>query len=180
MASREVDVNADLPGGELATSGHILSGLDAGCFCLVFVGDVRLVWCVALERYCESMFAHAEVKTFYVDLHSATNLDSTTLGVLAKLAMLSQKTLNIRAQLSYSSPDLERLVKSMGFSAVFTIIEAGSAPVLNTSGLKKLCATDCSEDEVKRSVLDAHRVLSGMSEENRSKFKDLIENLEKN
>ena len=178
MNSGDIDSQPDsLPNDELATSGHILSGVDGGCFSLVLIGDVRLVWCVALERYCESMFMHSDVNRFYVDLCQASNLDSTTLGVLAKLAILCRKKLGIAAELCFDHPDIERLVISMGFASVFSIIDRADSPSIEAAALKRLCGTDCTEEEVKRSVLEAHQVLAGMSDDNYNKFKDLIENL---
>lgn len=165
--------------GELATSGHILSGFENGCFVLQFMGDVRLVWSVALERYCESIFLQQRVERFFVDLTQSSNLDSTTLGVLAKLAMLCKKKLGFEAELSFDHADIERLVMSMGFATVFNILPTDSKPPIDAERMRRLCSTDCSEDEVKKSVLEAHRTLAGMSSENYNKFKDLIDSLEK-
>ena len=166
-----------LPSVELATSGTIHSGLQEGCFTLLLIGDVRLVWCVALETYCERIFATEKVERFFVDLRQALNLDSTTLGVLAKLGMLCKTRLGFAAELSFASEDIERLIVSMSFKSVFEMLPAGSEPSIDQEQLKPLQATDCGEEEIKQSVLDAHCALSELSEENKNKFNELINTL---
>lgn len=167
----------ELPNVELATSGTIHSGLQEGCFTLLLIGDVRLVWCVALETYCERIFATETVERFFVDLRQSLNLDSTTLGVLAKLGMLCKTRLGVTAELSYASEDIERLIVSMSFKSVFEMLPADSVPDIAQKNLKPLQATDCGEAEIKQSVLDAHCTLSELSEENKNKFNELINTL---
>ncbi len=164
--------------GSLATSGRILSDIKGDCFSLAFVGDVRLVWCVTLEKYCESIFDQRSIKSFYVDVSPADNLDSTTLGVLAKLALLCKKKLNFPAELYFDNPDIERLVVSMGFKTVFTFVDKADRIDLDYRSMHSLGGSDWSEDEIRRSVLAAHQTLAGLSEENNQKFKALIESLD--
>ena len=179
MSLEPEDKTSQSDSGSLATSGSILSTLDGECFSLAFFGDVRLVWSVTLERYCESIFEQAKISRFYVDVSTAENLDSTTLGVLAKLALLCKNKLNFFAELYFDHPDIERLVVSMGFKSVFEFVTKDNVLKLDYLSMQTLGGASWTEDEVRRSVLAAHKTLAGLSMENNEKFKALIDSLDK-
>ena len=163
---------------ELTTSGTIHAGILDEHLVLRFRGDVRLVWCVALEEYCAAIFEAGEIKRFYVDLCEASNLDSTTLGVLAKLGLLARDSLGVEAELYYCSSDIERLVNCMGFPKVFNIVDSTVAATFENAKVHELDYRDCCEDAVRSSVIEAHKTLMDLSDENKKKFEGLVESLE--
>jgi len=179
MTIRDHSLSGQRQSPELTTSGRIYAGIHNASLVLRFVGDVRLVWCVALEEYCSSVFANEEVTGFYVDLSVAANLDSTTLGVLAKLGILAKKQLSEGPRMYYATSDIKRLVECMGFSKVFDILTSEKALDINDSELHALDSQDCGEDVMRDSVISAHKTLIGLSDENKKKFQNLVDTLEK-
>ncbi len=164
---------------ELTTSGKIFAGVAEKRLVLQFVGDVRLVWCVALEEFCASWFEKSEVQKFYVDLSRAVNLDSTTLGVLAKLGILAKNKLGTEAEMYFVDSDIERLVSCMGFSKVFSIIDSSDAYKVDDESLHLLDYKDCCENVMRSSVIEAHKTLMDLNDENKKKFQGLVDSLEK-
>ena len=156
-------------------SGKVLVGLSNRCFILRLEGDVRVPWCVSLENYCETVITTTEVDEVRVDLGGAVNCDSTTLGVLAKLAMMTVKHCSNKARLYVRDQDLLRLVESMAFDQVFTI---ESDPFDDEIQMADLPYIDCSELEAKDTVIGAHKVLMDLSEDNRKAFLSLVSALE--
>lgn len=156
-------------------SGSVLIGLHDRCFTLKLVGDVRVPWCVSLENYCEAVVKRGAVSTVCVDLTETENLDSTTLGVLAKLAIQARAECGANATLVCQDDDLLRLLQSMAFEQVFDI---DTAPQGSGAALQDLPFIDCSELELQDSVIDAHRILMALSEENRAEFIELVTALE--
>ncbi len=146
-------------------------------FCLRLEGDIRVPWCISLESYCETLIQQPKVTEVCVDLTGADNLDSTTLGVLAKVAILTQKHCNKKATLLCDDDDIQRLILSMGFAQVFDI-QRGS--LVEDIVLEALPIIDHTELSAQDSVIDAHRSLMDMNEKNRTIFVDLVETLEKN
>ena len=67
--------------------GKILVAEQGGAFVIKMVGDVRLTFCTALDDFLERMFASPGFVSVIVELGEADNIDSTTLGQLAKLAL---------------------------------------------------------------------------------------------
>lgn len=157
-------------------SGKVLAGCKAQVFYLRFTGDVRLPWCVTLEDYCSYVLQNKEVDALLVDLSGAANLDSTTLGILAKIGQAALQKLGSKAEIYLHDSSIQRLLQSMGFDALFSMhLEAPpSAP-----DLPVLPLGDCDEDEIKESVIDAHRTLMDMNQRNTRKFQDLVETLER-
>ena len=74
------------------------------------------------------------------------------------------------------NPDVTRILLSMGFEDVFDIIEAPLEEALQLSELPAI--GEVSEEELRQHVIDAHRVLMDMNENNREAFKDLVAALE--
>lgn len=178
MATIDHTLNGQPESPELTTSGQIFAGIHETRLVLRFVGDVRLIWCVALEEYCSSVFANDDVTGFYVDLSVASNLDSTTLGVLAKLGIMAKKRLESQPVMHFVTSDIERLVNCMGFNKVFHIVKADDALDVDDSDLHELDSRDCCEDVMRDSVINAHKTLMELSDENKKKFQDLVNTLE--
>jgi len=63
----------------------------------------------------------------------------------------------------------------MGFDDVFHIIEV---PLEHKEQFGELNPFDCSEEDMRQRVLDAHRILMSLNESNREAFQDLVETLE--
>jgi len=163
---------------KLATSGKIYACVKDASLILRFQGDVRLVWCMSLEEYCRETYQRKGIKHMLVDLSEASNLDSTTLGVLAKIALSAKKQLAVQAELFFETPDIERLVACMGFNQVFTIIDKPALPKLTNDDFVELCLSNMCEDTAKTSVIDAHKTLMDISKENEARFKPLVDSLE--
>jgi len=155
-------------------SGEVMAGLQGKHFYLQFVGDVRLPWCVTLENHCQNVIENSEINRVSIDLNAAENLDSTTLGVLAKVALLVKKSLGIKADLYSVDENIQRLVQSMGFAAIFNIRDEVIAALPD---LLPIRFVESEEEDVREAVIDAHRALIDVDESNRAKFQGLVETL---
>ena len=151
-------------------------------FWLKLEGDVRVPWCVSLETYCETVIQQPGITSVCVDLREAENLDSTTLGVLAKVAIHTQKHCAEKAILLCPDENILRLVLSMGFANVFDIKEreGENYPDLDNIIYDELPLVECTEDDMKDSVIAAHKTLMEMTDENRASFSGLVSALEGN
>ncbi len=151
--------------------GKILIAQQSGAFVIKLTGDVRLTFCSALDDFFERMFATPNFASVIVDLCEAENLDSTTLGQIAKLAITAKRMYNFVPVVLSTNPNITRILRSMGFERIFDIREQRPTSEAN---LAELPAVAGSEGEVRDTVLDAHRVLMGMNENNRAQFKELV------
>ena len=157
-------------------SGKVEVALEPSGFYLRLQGDVRVPWCVSLETFCETAIQQIGDGQVYVDLTLAENMDSTTLGVLAKVAVMASRDTHHRAMLLCDNEDLLRLVLSMGFAQVFEICSAENHPLGDVS-YRELPLVECSDGDMHDAVIDAHQTLIDMTEDNREAFEGLVDAL---
>ena len=155
--------------------GRILVGSHDGVYVIVFEGDVRLTLCTTVDVYLEKMFKDENFRSVVVDLSQTENIDSTSLGLLAKLSIQADKRFNFRPTLISTQKDITRILLSMGFDEVFNLVET---PLERKDQLAELPRMAASEGDVRQRVIDAHRTLMSMNEANREAFHDLVAELE--
>ncbi len=73
------------------STGRIQFAEQDGTFVLKFVGEVRLTLCSALDATIERIFTALNFSAIVIDLTETRSIDSTTLGLLAKLSILSRQ-----------------------------------------------------------------------------------------
>ncbi|TLX65109.1 anti-anti-sigma factor [Stutzerimonas nosocomialis] len=147
-----------------------------GTFVLKFVGEIRLTLCSALDATIEKIFTALNFSSIVIDLTETRSIDSTTLGLLAKLSILSRQKVGLLPAVVTTHEDITRLLQSMGFDQVFNIIDR---PLPKSECLADLPTQDQSEEVVKAKVLEAHRILMSLNESNREAFRDLVSALER-
>ncbi|QIB64163.1 STAS domain-containing protein [Kineobactrum salinum] len=157
--------------------GRILAASQDGAYVIRMTGDVRLTLCTTIDDYFHRMLDRPDFASVWVDLCDAEGIDSTTLGLLAKLA------LEVRARYGFSpaiyscNPGITRLIKSMGFQRLFELHENICT---DPAEVRSVPIVQGSEQAVKDKVIEAHRVLMSLSDENRARFRDLMVALERN
>ena len=159
------------------SSGTIKFAEQDGTFVLKFIGEVRLTLCSALDATIQRIFNASNFSAIVIDLTEANNIDSTTLGLMAKLSILSRQKTGLLPTVVTTHPDITRLLNSMGFEQVFNIV---NTPLPCPDCLAELPTQDQSEEVVKAKVLEAHRILMNLNDSNREAFRDLVSALERN
>jgi anti-anti-sigma factor len=155
--------------------GRILAAHHDGAYVLRLEGDVRLTLCTTIDEYFQKMFEDPEFVSVWVDLCDTEGIDSTTLGMLAKLALTVEEKFDFQPVIYCCEPGINRLLKSMGFQRLFVLREELCE---NPEDVDEIHGIPGSEEAVREKVIEAHRVLMGLSEENRARFKDLMNALE--
>ena len=163
----------------MSDRGKILVAKQTGTFLLQFVGDVRLTLCVAIDDYLKQMFDDPEFEAVIVDLCRAECLDSTSLGLLAKLAQETSRLTQRRPLLVCDSADLLMALRNLGVDELF---EAYDGVVAEATPAEEAQSGDVSpnsdEAAMRLRVIEAHRVLMSLNAANADAFKDLVEQLE--
>ena len=155
--------------------GTIYSALVEGSFVLKFVGDVRLTLCASLDCHLESSLAQDGVDSILIDLTQAEGIDSTSLGLIAKLSLKAADRGMAKPTLVSTNPDITRILYTMGFDHIFLLLE--QLPACGKD-LKELPLVQESVEETRERIINAHRILMGLNETNREAFKDLVNTLE--
>ncbi len=157
--------------------GRIRAANHNGVYVIRFEGDVRLTLCTTIDDYFERMFEDPGFTSVWVDLCEAEGLDSTTLGLLAKLALTVKQRFGFQPAIFSCDPGINRLIKSMGFQRLFELREELCGDENEATAIP---VVEGSEAAMKEKVIEAHKVLMELSPENRARFKDLLAVLEHN
>ncbi|MFV0278299.1 MAG: STAS domain-containing protein [Parahaliea sp.] len=157
------------------SEGRILAASQDGVYAIRMEGDVRLTLCTTFHEFVQGMFADPGFASVWVDLCDTEGLDSTTLGQLAKLALEVRERFGFRPAIYSCNPGINRLLQSMGFSRLFEIREQACD---RAPGIHEIPQVEGSEQVVRDKVIEAHRVLMDLSEDNRKRFSDLMAVLE--
>jgi len=155
--------------------GRILVGDHKGVYVLLFQGDVRLTLCTAVDSFLNRMFEDAGFRSVVVDLGQTESIDSTSLGLLAKLSIQAGQRFGHRPTLVSTRPDITRVLVTTGLDDVFNLVDQ---PLQHDEQLGELPCRAASENEMRARVLEAHRFLMDMNESNRAAFQDLVITLE--
>ncbi len=157
------------------TAGKIRFAEGEGTFILKFMGDVRLTLCTTLDEFLEEMFDRPSIADVVIDLTETEGIDSTSLGLLAKLSRQAKQRYQLVPTIISTNDDITRVLESMGFDQVFRIEREASACPYDYADLPY---KECCEQSARTKVLDAHRVLMNLSDSNREIFGDLVRSLE--
>jgi anti-anti-sigma factor len=156
-------------------SSRILVAEEEGIYLIKLVGDVRVVLCCCLNDYIETIFSKGDAKEVVIDLMDASGADSTTLGLLAKLAIFSKREFSLKPKVFCHHDEIFKTLETMGFDDIFEIID-GEAPT--STELKALSEDAVDMELCRKNVLEAHKLLVELNPESRSDFMDLIRTLE--
>jgi anti-anti-sigma regulatory factor len=129
----------------------------------------------AIKRFTDDLCAQ-DISGLVFDLSEADALDSTNLGLLARVADRAKCRCGARSLIVSNKDDINCVLSSMGFDSLFTIVDGapGSAP--EGSALE---GAPVAEDELRRVMIEAHRMLVGMSEAGRVQFEEVVNCLER-
>lgn len=153
----------------------ILLAEHSGVYILKLVGEVRLNLCSTIDEAIEAITLDPAFATVVVDLSETTLIDSTSLGMLAKLALRAKEKSHFFPSIISINPDITRIIRTMGFEEVYLIV---SEPVMTDQSLVELAPKDMSDEALRVNVLAAHKILMDLNEYNREQFKDLVDALE--
>lgn len=157
------------------SNGKILAADYRHMAMLKFVGDVRVLMSSTLDAYCSSLYRRPILDAMLIDMTETRGIDSTALGLLAKMAIQLRNRFNVIPTIISTNPDVTRTLKSMSFDLIFKIVD--KVPPKTPDSYNELQQKKESEDTVREKVIDAHLTLMTLSEENRLEFQDLVQAL---
>lgn len=155
--------------------GQILVSGAQGIYYLKLIGDVRVTLCTSLANYLDTIFSKGDAEEVVVDLTHASGADSTTLGLLTKLAIHCQEQFGITPVMLCTDEGLLRIIDAMSLDEVYDIRATTSTRAEFLQELEQVAA---DEAEIRERVLEAHRLLIALNPDNQKEFIDLIKTLE--
>ncbi|MAD58247.1 MAG: anti-anti-sigma factor [Porticoccus sp.] len=156
--------------------GRILVSQKKSSYFIRLEGDVRVVLSASLNDYMNIIFKSKDISKIIIDMIETKGVDSTTLGLLAKLAIYSNENFKIRPIVFCPDESLHETLLVMGLDDVFEIVSQKKSELENYEELKSKPTKNVI---IKKHVLEAHKLLSSISMKNKEEFLDLIAALER-
>ena len=153
-------------------TGEILLAKGPERWSFKFVGDVRLSLCTTLDQLIGDVFSAGYPGMLEIDLTQAINIDSTCLGLLAKLAMRYEVETQSQPQLCCPHPHLIDLLESLGLESLFKLVEE-----TQTLDAEPVPLRPCDAVSAQPLVLEAHERLAQLNTDNQAQFQGLIDSL---
>jgi anti-anti-sigma factor len=159
--------------------GRVTHAESDGVHVLRYFGRVNYVLAPAIKQFADDLVNHGDVRGWVFDLTHAELLDSTNLGLLARLAVGSGAAEPARSVIVSTSDDLNSVLRSMSFDQLFDIVTvAPPTQTARTPGGEDIAAASTSRRQVGETMLDAHRALIALSESGRLQFEQVVAVLE--
>lgn len=125
------------------------------------------------DRFLKNI--NSSITFFVVDLTEAEYIDSTNLGLLAKLYSISQELSGLSPMVISTQKSINEVLSSIGFHRIFNIVESwDSIP----SHLEEMPLKEHSRAQLHQVMLQSHQDLAKLNRKNRELFKDVINFLE--
>lgn len=157
--------------------GRVLMANDQGQYVIKLTGDVRMTLCTTIDSCLSAMVQDPRFSSVTVDVSDAEGIDSTSLGLLAKISRLASPKMGQVPLLVSSHPDITRVIDSMGFrDRVYHIVSAQE--LVDATALEEANAAPLDESAAREQVLEAHKILMSLNESNHRAFKDLVDCIE--
>ncbi|MBV1908570.1 MAG: hypothetical protein KUG78_04570 [Kangiellaceae bacterium] len=155
--------------------GSILSARVDSVEYIRFVGVIRYSQCAGLEAHIDSVFSNPDFTEVAIDLEQAEMLDSTALGLLARISIEFKSISQQKPVIFLQNGELGHILKRVCFDQVFSII---AKPAKGEEiDFVELASVSQNEDQILQSVVSAHKSLSEISESNESFFTDITDAL---
>jgi anti-anti-sigma factor len=157
------------------SNGRILYTIVDGVCLIRLEGRVTHTLGLGFGSFIDKLFEAGTVDDVVVDLRQTTFIDSTALGLLGKLANGVRSRLDRKVTLVSTDADINLLLTNIGFDDVFIMVRDLTRI---EEDLREIPRVEPDQRDRAKVVLEAHRTLMDMNEENRACFRDVVELLE--
>jgi anti-anti-sigma factor len=144
---------------------------------LVLKGQVHYMMARALRSFLDTMIERKDSDTTIIDLRELEAIDSTGMGLLARLG---RTTLSYgrRSVIVCATRDVMTCLRSASFDTLFIMVDEW--PLEEEVALSEvpLDNKDVLPDVIGKLILEAHRDLADMSDDNRQTFGGVVRALE--
>jgi anti-anti-sigma regulatory factor len=163
--------------------GRVTYAAEGEWHVLRYFGRVDYTMAAAIERFIDGLTPgpsdHA--RPFLFDLSCARLLDSTNLGLIARVVERARALGAGRSLVLSQCGDMDDVVRSMGFEAIVDLTSERPASVRDGASCADAeVVTDeaTSQGEMLRTMLEAHRALASLDDEETGQWRDVVTMLE--
>ncbi|HES59304.1 MAG: STAS domain-containing protein [Calditrichaceae bacterium] len=154
----------------------IMFAIDNRCLYLKMMGAIRHTLCASLDILIRNLIEQSTIDKFVIDLRPAVYLDSTSLGLIARMARHMKTKTNEKIVLISTNADVNEILSSVQFGSIANIVDTWeNLP-------EPFYETELFAEQVqahREMIIKSHQELAKINEDNRKKFTAVIKSLEK-
>lgn len=136
-------------------------------------GELRYTESAVFDRYVNSLIADAAFSGLVLDLSETTYMDSTNLGLIAKLMVSLWSRHEKKAVIYCPNHNVAHMITSVGLDEMANLITGRQKKSVDYSHID-----GGEERDLNEMMLEAHKTLSDLNEENRLMFKSVVDLLQ--
>ncbi len=157
------------------SDGKYLVARQEDTYFLKMTGNLKYTISSNLDNFLNKIFQDHDFENVLIDLTDAEYIDSTNLGLLAKIARWMNNEYNRRVTVISTNNSITELLKILCLDEVFIIVDR---PTDVNKNLRELPHVNSSEIKMTKIILEAHKDLMELSEKNQATFKNVVELLQ--
>lgn len=139
-------------------------------------GQLKYTECSNFSSFINKLDSDKDYNEILADMTETTYIDSTNLGLLAKLAQLVIDKSNHRMTVITTNENVTELLHNIGFDDICLLIEETSK---SEYPYEHIMGIDKAEESMAKVMLEAHRRLMNLNEKNELEFKNVVNLMEK-
>lgn len=159
------------------TLGHVTHAAQEGVHVLRYFGTVNYTLAPGLQQFLQHLLVDDQISGLVFDLTAAESLDSTNLGLMARVNEQARESGAPNSVIISSNEDIDVVLRSMGFDQTFDLLPAEQNP--SDASADPVATPSPSPADLQRTMIEAHRALMRMSEAGRVAFEPVVACLER-
>lgn len=151
--------------------GRVRYAHDGDTWILRFTGAIRYTMAHAVDSFLDDLFARHHPARVCVDLNETLSIDSTGIGLLAKIADGLERAGAERPILFTSNPEILDTLRNVCLDEVCTLVPGAPEAVAGN----EIPATTPDERALAQTIVSVHCLLCDLCAENRAKFQGVVD-----
>ena len=156
-------------------TGAVYYARHQDTYVIKLTGEVRYQLGCSFDDFLKRLFARNDFSDILIDLTETRMIDSTCLGLLAKIANDARHRSGRKVTIFSTNEDINQILNGVGFNSVFNICNANPTSAGDADQINP-CAAD--QSHLARTLYDAHLILSELNDKNREMFRNVVEELQ--
>lgn len=158
-------------------AGKYLFARENGTIFFKLEGTLKYTESLSFDTFVDSLIRKKNFFAAVFDLTDVLYIDSTNLGIIAKIGEHLLERYGKRTTIISTNEDVNEILRSVGFDDVFILIDNPAKGIgeLNEIPVKE----ESVEKETGKMILEAHKQLIRINAKNRDTFQDIVDLIEK-
>lgn len=155
-------------------TGAVYYAKHRDTYVIKLTGEVRYLLGCSFDDFLTRLFAREDFRDILIDLTETRMIDSTCLGLLAKIAIYKRRRSSEKVTIFSTDEDINKILDGVGFYSIFNICNANPTPAGDADQIN-VCAAD--QSHLAKTLYDAHLILSELNDKNREMFRNVVDEL---